>query len=129
MSMFKSWQQRIIRPKEGANGLPVMKADGQPVLETIEVPRWSTEATVNWLRTRGRDLTRNACRDGWHINLIDFVQHQHRLPRPDECEELVLDFQKLERETEFSPKRQEILKKREQVKAELLKPLEMKAAG
>jgi hypothetical protein len=129
MGMFKSWQKYTTRQAKDPNGGLRRHNDGSPIMETVEVPRWTTPETVNWLRRYGRELTQNACRDGWHINLIDFVQHQHRLPNGEECEALVMDFDKIERGTEHHPKRHVILKKREEVKAELLKPIELKAAG
>lgn len=122
MSMFKSWQKYAFVEEFDNSGASLG-------LKRTEVARWSTEHTINWLRRSGRELVQNACRDGWHINLIDFVQHQHRLPNGEECEALVMDFDKIERGTEHHPKRHVILKKREEVKAELLKPIELKAAG
>lgn len=129
MSTFRSYQKLVTRPKRDPNGSPLTKADGTPIMETVEVPRWSTEATINFLRAKGRELTQTAVRDGWHINLIDFVQHQHRLPSMAECEDLVLDFQKIEAATQNSPKRPAILEKRKAIAAELSEPLQLKATG
>ncbi len=129
MSLFRSYRKFATRQKKSGEGKPLTDHEGKPIMETVEVPRWSTEATIAFLRANGRELTRNACRDGWHINLIDFVQHQHRMPNQAECEELVLDFQKIEQTTQHSQKRPQILAKRVEIKNELLKPIELKAAG
>lgn len=133
MSMFKSYQKYETRQKKSPDGAPLFWLDGphkgEPMTERIEIPCWSTDHTIDYLRHQGRELTRTACRDSWHINLLDFVQHQHRLPNQDECEQLVLDFQKIEQATEHSRKRREILEKREAIKTELTKPLQLKATG
>ena len=129
MSSFKSHQQYVRRPKLGAGNIPITGVDGKPVLETVEVPRWSKEAGINFLKAKGRELTRAACRDGWHVMLLDFVQYRHRLPNDAECEELVMDHQKVEAATPHSIKRPEILKKRADLAEQLLEPLQLKATG
>lgn len=113
MSMFKSYQK--------FSAVEVFDDFGAAAgTKRVEVPRWSTEVTVNWLRSHGMSLVKVAVRDGWHVSLIDFVQHQHRLPNPHECEDLWIDFQKIETATKHSPKRGEMLKTRERIKAALV---------
>lgn len=129
MSAFKSHQQYITRPKTDPLGAPLTKPDGEPIMEKVEVPRWSREAGITFLKTKGRELTRAACRDGWHVMLLDFVQYRHRLPNDAECEQLVIDHQKVEAATPHSHKRPEILKKRADLAEQLLEPLQLQATG
>lgn len=120
MPAFNNWKKFHKVPAKSPNGGVLRHTDGSPMLETVEVPRWSTPETINFLKARGRSLAETACRDGWHISLIDFVQHQHRLPSSAECEEIVLDFQKIEAATQHSIKRQQIVETRNRIKAELI---------
>lgn len=116
MPMFNNWRKYTEKPTYDGNGTFIGAT-------RTEVPRWSTEATVNFLRAHGRQLARNACRDGWHISLIDFVQHQHRLPGGDECELIVADFHKIEAATQNSAKRPQILETRDKIRHAILAPL------
>ena len=123
MPEFQSYQKHVTEQRTDRAGKPLYDDDGLPKMQQIKVLRWSTEAAINFLRSKGRQMAREACRDGWHVNLIDFVQHQHALPNPDECEQLVRDFQKIEHWTQHSPKRQQILENRERIKTQLMRPL------
>lgn len=128
MSLFRSWRRMIETPVCNDAGAPLHGSDGRQLVEWVEAERWSTPFTVEWLRKNGGELMRTACRDGWHINLIDFVQHKNRLPNSRQCEALVIDFQNIEKATKGGPKRAAIQAKRAEIKAQLLAPQVKEAA-
>ena len=121
MPMFQNWTRYHDAPVKAPDGSPVLRADGTPCTERVEVPRWTTDEVVRFLLAKGQRLANSAVRDGWHVQLIGFVQHQHRLPNADECELIVLDHQKIERATEGTSKRQAILETRARL-AEAVSP-------
>lgn len=120
MPLFKSWQMFTEAQKQSPDGRLVFDNNGAPVMHRVPVPRWTKEQAINLLKAKAFPLVQSACRDGWHIHLIDFVQYQHKIPNADECDQIVLDFQKVERNTQDSPKRQKILEMRGRAKSHLL---------
>ena len=122
---FTSWAVFEEKPVLTDLGQPVFDADGAPKTKKVEKPSWTTPETLNWLRRYGRELSQNACRDGWHMRLLDYVAHRHRLPSPDEIETLVLEQGRIDQ----AKLPQSVLNTRAALKAELLKPLELRAAG
>lgn len=120
MPAFQNWKKFHKVPAKSQAGQALRHTNGSPMLETVEVPRWTTPETINFLKAKGRSLAEAACRDGWQISLIDFVQHQQRLPSTAECELIVLDFQKIEAATQHSTKRPQIMETRNRIKAELI---------
>lgn len=89
---------------------------------------WPSARTIMFLKSKAMPLVRNACRDGWHLRLHEFVSYKHRLPNADEIDDLVAEHMKIERMLEtdnpaiFS--KQKSLEGREKVKRMLLEPLE-----
>lgn len=86
---------------------------------------WSTEATVNFIRRRGKDLAKSACSQGWHMQLIDFVSHRHAMPFGDDIEAIIAKRNGIHAMLTEPPK--QVLDDRERLKAALLSPLEAKA--
>ncbi|WP_420415269.1 hypothetical protein [Roseibium sp.] len=121
---FRSWVEYEQKPVLTEFGQPVHDQNGAPKMKQVERPRWSTPDTVNWLRRWGRDMAQNACRDGWHMRLLDYVSYRHRLPSPDDIEALVLEQQRID----WSKPSQQVVEMRQRLKSDLLKPLELQAA-
>ena len=119
MSMFQNWKQYHNVPAKSPEGVVIRRTDGTPYTERVQVKPLTTEEAVALLMSKGRALANDAVRDGWHVQLIGFVQQQPRLPNSNECELIVLDHQKIERATEGTAKRQAILETRARLAEEI----------
>lgn len=122
---FRSWREFDTVQKVDENGNGVVDSEGLPKMIQREKPRWQTGQTVEWLRRYGRQMALNACDQGWHMQLIDYVQHRHRLPNDTEIEQLVLDRNKIVR-TNLPT---DLIETQTRLKAELSEPLSLRATG
>lgn len=94
------------------------------------------DAAIHKAKSTMPDLVKRACDEGWQQQLIGFIQRRHRRPTGDQIQELVRDHEeidyRLSRMDEFMKsawKYEDILQRRAALKSELLKPIEMQAAG
>lgn len=93
--MFKTWAEMEEVPIL-QDGHPVYKTNGDQAMEFRQKPRWSTDFTLDWLMKSGRAMALEAARTGWHMRLIDYVQHRHRLPKQHEIDQLCLEQQTID---------------------------------
>ena len=100
-----------------------------PWRQSSGAPEWPRERTIGFLRRQGRSLVREACEQGWHLRLMDFVAGQHRLPQQGEIEDLVIQHQAIEAALRGTPAASRILTIRDRVANELLAAVEMKLAS
>lgn len=115
---FRSWAEKERLPD-------LVRPTGETFRQYRDKPTWTMERTVAWLRRNGGRMVQEACNHGWHMRLLDYVSHRHRLPNRDDIEALVEDQLNLNR-VKMPPK---IIEARERLKGELMAPVEMKMAS
>lgn len=97
------------------------------------MPKWQA---VHKAKSQMPDLVKRACSEGWHQQLIGFIQQRHCRPTSDQIKDLVRDHEEIDfrlsqmdEQTRASWKYDDILERRAALKEDLQKPLELKAAG
>lgn len=121
--MFKNWREFERKAVIGQDGAPMHNVDGSPVMEDVQIPQWSFDATVNWIRKHGRQIARQACDEGWHMRLLDYVSHRHRLPSANDIEDMIYEQKIIDRANLPAS----CYETRERRKSELLAPLKPQA--
>ncbi|WP_298966179.1 hypothetical protein [uncultured Roseibium sp.] len=91
---------------------------------------------IRFARSAMPDLVQRACAEGWQQQLIGFIQRRHCKPTGEQVQAMIRDHNEFDlRFSQMSPEMQErwklkdIAAKREATKADLLKPLQLKATG
>lgn len=97
---------------------------------------WTKERAIRFAKSAMPDLVKQACAGDWQQQLIGFIQRQHRKPTGEQVAAMIRDheafdlaFSQMSPEMQAKWKLPDIASKRAATKAELLKPLEMKAAS
>jgi hypothetical protein len=92
-------------------------------------------AAIHKAKSLMPDLVKRACDEGWHQQLIGFIQQRHCRPNGDQIKALVRDHEEIDfRLSQMDQymraawKYDDILERRAALKAELTQPIELQAA-
>lgn len=101
----------------------------------IGLPLKPRNEAVRFIKAAMPDLARRACAEGWQTQLLGFVQYQHRKPTGEQIARLIDDASRIDvrlaamdEGTARVWRRDDILAKREALKADLLAPMQAVAA-